>query len=88
MTGYKKISNYVRISNELYREFEKLYKKKEECELVYLNKSNDKVSIKSKILQFLNIDGSEFLDVKEGTRIRLDKIVSYNGESTKHLNHY
>ncbi len=88
MTSYKSINNYVRISNELFKEFEKLYKRKEECELVYLNNNNDKISIKSRILKFLNIDGSEYMDTKEGTRIRLDKIISYNGENTKHLNHY
>ena len=70
MTYYKSIDKYVRVSNELFKEFDRLYKRKEECELVYFNNSNDKVSIKSKILKFLNIDGSEFMDVKEGKRIR------------------
>lgn len=88
MINYKRINNYVRISNELFKEFDKLYKRKVECELVYFNNNNDKVSIKSKILKFLNIDGSEYMDINEGTRIRLDKIISYNGESTKYLNHY
>jgi hypothetical protein len=88
MENYQRINNYVRISNELFKEFDKLCKRNEECELVYFNNSNDKVSIKSKILKFLNIDGSEFMDVQEGDRIRLDKIVSYNGEDTKSLNHY
>lgn len=88
MINYKKVNSYVRISNELFKEFDKLCKRKEECDLVYFNKSNDKVSIKSKILNFLNVDGSEYMDVKEGSRIRLDKIISYNGEDTKYLNHY
>lgn len=88
MINYKKINNYVRISNELFKELDKLCKRKVECELVYFNTNNDEVSIKSKILKFLNIDGSEYMDIKEGTRIRLDKIISYNGENTKYLNHY
>lgn len=88
MKYYEKLNNYVRISNELFREFEKAFKKKEECELVFLNSQNDKVSIKSKILEFLNIDGSEYMDTKIGTRIRLDRIVSLNGEDIKYLNHY
>ncbi len=88
MKYYEKINSYVRISNELFKEFEKVFKKKEECELVFLNKNNDKVSIKSKILEFLNIDGSEYMDTNIGTRIRLDKIVSLNGEDIGYLNHY
>lgn len=82
------MNNYVRISNELYKEFEKVFNKKEECELIYLNKSENKVSIKSRILKFLNIDGTEYMDVNDGTRIRLDKILAFNGEETKYLNHY
>lgn len=87
-TYYERINRYVRISNELYKEFEKVFKRKEECELVFLNKDNDKISIKSRILDFLNIDGSEYMDTTTGTRIRLDKIISLNGEDVKYLNHY
>ncbi len=87
-TYYERLNRYVRISNELYKEFEKVFKRKEECELVFLNKENHKVSIKSKILKILNIDDSEYMDTTTGTRIRLDKIVSLNGEDIKHLNHY
>ena len=88
MTGYKKTKHYVRVSNELFKEFDKLFKKEVEFELVYLNHDNDKVSTTSKISKFLNIDDAEYMDIKEGTRIRLDKILSYNGKSTKTLNHY
>lgn len=88
MKYYERIDNYVRISNELFKEFEKAFKRNEECELVYFNKNKNKVSLKSKILKFLNIDGSEYMDTEEGTRIRLDKIVLFNGENIKYLNHY
>ncbi len=87
MEYYEKINGYVRISNELYSEFEKIFKRKEECQLTFLN-NDDKVSIKSKISRFLNINGSEYIDTNMGTRIRLDKIVTLNGENTKYLNHY
>lgn len=82
------MKNYVRISNELFKEFERALKKGQECSLVYLNNNNNKVSIKSKILKFLNIDGSEYMDIKNGERIRLDKIITFNGDETKYLNHY
>jgi len=87
MEYYETINGYVRISNELYSEFEKIFKRKEECQLTFLN-NNDKVSIKSKISKFLNINGSEYIDTSIGTRIRLDKIVTLNGEHTKCFNHY
>jgi len=81
------MNNYIRISNELYNEFETAAKKNQECEFTYVNK-NDELSIKSKITKFMNINGSEYMDVEDGTRIRLDKIVTFNGENTKILNHY
>jgi|GEM_PF-1754884 len=80
--------NYVRISNELFKEFERALRKEQECSFIYLNKNNDKVSIKSKISKFLNIDGSEYMDTNIGERIRLDKIVTFNGDDTRYLNHY
>jgi len=87
MEYYETINGYIRISNELYNEFEKIFNKKEECHLTFLN-NNNKVSIKSKISKFLNINGSEYMDTSVGTRIRLDKIITLNGENTKSLNHY
>jgi len=86
--NYKKIDNYIRISNELFKELEKPFKNNEVCELTYVNNKKDKISITSKIMKFLNVDGSEYMDTIEGTRIRLDKIISLNGEDIKYLNHY
>jgi len=82
------MNNYVRISNELFKEFDKALKKGQECSVVYLNKNNDKVSIKSKIAKFLNIDGSEYMDTNIGQRIRLDRIITFNDDETRYLNHY
>ena len=81
------MNEYVRVSNALYHEFETAANNNQECEVVYLNDDN-KVSIKSKILKFKNINGTEYMDVKDGVTIRLDKIITFNGESTKNLNHY
>lgn len=81
------MNEYVRVSNALYNEFETAANSDKECEVVYLNEEG-KVSIKSKIVKFKNINGTEYMDVKDGVSIRLDKIVTFNGESTKNLNHY
>jgi len=81
------MSKYIRISNELYNEFEAAAKKEKECEFTYLKNENE-CSLKSKIVKFMNINGSEYMDVECGERIRLDKIVLFNGENTKILNHY
>ncbi len=84
----KVMNSYIRISNELYREFEKAFKKEKECQVVYLDKSNQKVSMSSKILDLLSVDGSEYMNMASGLKVRLDKIITFNGEDTKYLNHY
>ena len=78
---------YVRVSNELYDEFETAANKDIECEFSYLNDENE-VNIKTKIVKLKNIEGTEYMDIEEGKSIRLDKIVSFNGLNTKVLNHY
>lgn len=88
MEYYETLDRYVRISNELYREFDKIFKRKEECQLTFLNDDNDQISIKSQISKFSNINGSEFLDTSDGMKIRLDKIVALNGQYTKDFNNY
>lgn len=82
------MNNYIRISNQLYSEFEKVFKKQEECELVYLDKNNCTVNIKSKILNIFDIHGDEYMSINENMNVRLDKITYLNGEETKVLNHY
>jgi len=57
MEYYETLDGYVRVSNELYREFEKIFKRKEECQLTFLS-DNDQISIKSTISKFTNINGS------------------------------
>ena len=87
MEYYETLDKYVRISNELYREFDKIFKRKEECQLTFINDDNE-ISIKSKISKFTDINGSEFMDTSDGKRIRLDKIVALNGHNTKDFNNY
>lgn len=82
------MNDYVRVSNELYEKFEKVFKKQEECELIFLDRTENEVSIKSKILKFLNIDGTEYMKFKNGLQVRLDRVLAFNGEDTKYLNHY
>jgi len=88
MEYYETLDKYVRISNELYREFDKIFKRKEECQLTFLNDEDEQISIKSKISKFTNINGSEFMDINDGMRIRLDKIIALNGQYTKDFNNY
>ena len=81
------MNNYVRVSNELYNEFEIVARAKQECDLTYLN-DNDEVNVKAKIDKLKSVDGAEFMDTENGMTIRLDKVIVLNGMETKPLNHY
>lgn len=79
--------SYVHVSSDLYKEFEKAAKKDLECEIIYLDKTNE-ITLNSKIVDLKNINNSEFMETEDGTVIRLDRIVEFNGLETSELNHY
>ena len=79
--------SYVHVSSDLYKEFEKAAKKDMECEIIYLDKRSE-ITLNSKIVDLKNINNSEFMETEDGTVIRLDRIVEFNGLETSELNHY
>lgn len=81
------MSNYVQVSYDLYNMFKKAANNDVECEITYLDKK-DEVSLNSKIVDLRTVNCSEFLEVEDGTVIRLDKITEFNGETTAKINHY
>lgn len=81
------MNNYVQISNDLFEVFEKAAKTKANCEITYKDKKAE-VTLNSKILEIRNVNNSEFMEIDNGTVIRLDKIVEFNGQATSKLNHY
>lgn len=79
--------SYVHVSSDLYKEFEKAAKKDVDCEIIYLNKKGE-ITLNSKIIDLKNVNNSEFMETEDGSVIRLDKIIEFNGLETSKLNHY
>jgi Rho-binding antiterminator len=81
------MKEYIPVSCKLYDEFEAVATKKEECELVYLEDEVEK-AVDTKIVDFKSFEKQEFMIIQDGTVIRLDRIISFNGTPTKILNCY
>ncbi|TLP39143.1 hypothetical protein [Arcobacter arenosus] len=81
------MNRYVNVSNELYEVFEDAAVKHEECDIVYKDDKKQK-ELHSKVVDIKNVNLQEFIEMEDGTVIRLDKIVEFNGNQTKALNRY
>ncbi len=78
---------YIPVSCALYDEFETAAVKKQECEIVYLEEDKER-SVKTRISNFKSFERQEFMILEDGTNVRLDRVVSFNGHPTKRINCY
>ncbi|RXJ91542.1 hypothetical protein CRV01_00165 [Arcobacter sp. CECT 8983] len=81
------MNSYVQVSCDLYGMFEEAVNKSVDCEITFL-KEKKEVTVTSKIVDIRNVCNSEFMETSDGTVIRLDKIVEFNGIPTDNINYY
>lgn len=81
------MNNYVQVSCDLYDMFEEAATKKVDCEITFL-KNKKEITVNSQIVDLRNVNNSEFMETADGTIIRLDKIVEFNGTNTSEVNYY
>jgi len=81
------MNNYVQVSCDLYDIFEEAATTKADCEITFL-KDNKEVTVNTKIINLKNVSNSEFMEIEDGTVIRLDKITKFNGKATSTVNYY
>lgn len=76
---------YVPVACHFYDELESAAVKRVKSTIVYLDEDTKK-TIEDFVVDFKNINKEEFAVLKSGLRIRLDKIVSFNGLNPKDYN--
>jgi len=81
------MNDYVQVSSDLYNMFKKAAQDGIDCEISFL-KEKEKITVNSKIVKIKNVSNSEFMEILDGTIIRLDKIIEFNGKPTADVNHY
>lgn len=79
-------NDYIPIACAFYDELESAAVKKVDCEIVYLEDNKEK-KVTAKIVDFKTKEKQEFMILDNKEKIRLDKIVLFNGNSPKDKNY-
>lgn len=69
---------YIPVSCDFHDELEALATLRQECRIVYYNAANELVEVQDRIVDVYAANKADFLKLKDGTEIRLDRIVSVN----------
>lgn len=71
-------NDYTPISCAYYDEFEAAAVKRIDCEIIYLEDEEER-TINAKVIDFKTIEKQEFMILDNALKIRLDRIISFNG---------
>lgn len=82
------MNKYVQVSYDVYNLIEKATVKQVDCVITYFNELKGKTTITSKVIDLRSVNNSEFIEIEDGSTIRLDKVLSFNGENISNINHY
>lgn len=77
------MDEYKRIACHFYDELEAASVKKILSDIVFINENNEKNQIKALIVDFKIFNTCEYLILKDGQKIRLDKILLFNTKNPK-----
>jgi Rho-binding antiterminator len=69
---------YIPVSCDFHDELEALATLRQECRIVYSNAANELVEVQGLIVDVYAANKADFVKLKDGTEIRLDRIVSVN----------
>lgn len=65
---------------DFHDELEALATLRQQCRIVYRNAVDKVVEVQERIVDVYAVNKADFLSLKDGTEIRLDRIVSVNGK--------
>lgn len=74
---------YQPISCHFYDELELLAIRQKNCSIVYLDETGNQLEKVAIIIDFKIMDAAEFMLLKDGEKIRLDRLVSVDGKVLK-----
>lgn len=69
---------YTLVSCDFHDELESLATLRQECWIVYKNDDDEVIEVKGRIVDVYAANQADFIKLKDGTEIRLDRIVSVN----------
>ncbi|MBD1914851.1 MULTISPECIES: hypothetical protein [Cyanophyceae] len=74
------MNEYQSVSCDFYDELEALATLHRTCPIHYRTESSDEVSTEGQIIDFFVVEKAEYLRLKDGTEIRLDRLISVDGK--------
>ncbi|NMF64597.1 hypothetical protein [Brasilonema octagenarum] len=72
------MDTYIPVSCDFHDELEALATLRQECRIVYCDAANELVEVQGRIIDVYAANKADFIKLKDGTEIRLDRIVSVN----------
>lgn len=75
---------YTPVSCDFHDQLEAFATLHQDCDLVYHDEANQVVEVSDRIVDVYASNHADFLKLKNGTEIRLDRIISVNGQSVSY----
>jgi Rho-binding antiterminator len=74
------MDKYTLVNCDFYDRLEAWATLRQICQIIYRNTNSEKIQVQSRIVDVYAAKGADFLKLEDGVEIRLDKIISVNGE--------
>jgi len=74
------MDEYILVDCGFHDELEALATLRQQCQIIYCNQANQKVEVETRIVDVYAFNKADFIRLKDGTEIRLDRIESVNGK--------
>lgn len=74
------MDEYILVDCGFHDELEALATLRQQCQIIYRNQANEKVEVETRIVDVYALNKADFIRLKDGTEIRLDRIESVNGK--------
>lgn len=78
------MNDYRMVSCDFHDQIEALATLSQPCQIIYHDASDKKVEVRDQIVDVYAANKADFLKLKNGTEIRLDRIVSVNGNPVEY----
>ena len=75
------MNTYKLVGCSFHDELEALATLRQQCKIIYRTEADAIVEVDSQIIDVYAVDRAEFVKLKDGNKIRLDRLISVNGKS-------
>jgi Rho-binding antiterminator len=78
------MDKYIPVSCDFHDELEALATLRQDCQIVYRNEADEVVEVNDRIVDVYAANHADYMKLRNGTEIRLDRVVSVNGKTVSY----